>query len=261
VGVAAPTGGNGSASGSAGYGDNGLVATASSNTKQGGSGAGGTYSGGGYTYIPWTTHVQYGAGGAIIKPLAVYPCPADQTAYVVYGPGGAYVGVICVPTPPPVTPGSGNPIMALAQQASSQQPWPNLGVNANPAAGLAGVPAWFWLGQGVAVIPPASATSGPITVTVRATLTDVVWDFGDGAAPFDSGSSTGRPYPQESDVTHIYQASTYGLPGGYLANVALRFSVEYSVNGGPWTTFGTKVRTYSTSYRVGQAQPEAVPAQ
>lgn len=201
-----------------------------------------------------------GAARSSSPPIS-YPCPANETAYLVNGPSGAYLGTICVPPASPGAPGSGNPIIILAQQASSQQPWPSLGVNANPSRGLAGVAGWFWLGPGVAAIPPASAASGPITVTVRATLTDVLWDFGDGTTPVDSGSSTGRQYPQESDVTHVYQASTYGLPDGYAVKVGLQFLVEYSVNGGPWTTFGTKARPYSTSYVVGQAQPEAVPTQ
>jgi hypothetical protein len=256
--VAAPSAGTGS--GTAGYGDQGIVATAASEQHGGGGGSGGTYSGGGYTFtqIPLPT-LPY-IGGFFINTHAVYPCPPSQTAYVVRAPDGTNLGVICVPNPTPGTPGAGNPVLVLAQEASGRQPWPGLGVDANPSNGLAGVAAWFWLGQGVTAIPPASATSGPITVTVRATLTDVVWDFGDGSPVFDSGPSAGRPYPQPSDITHVYQTDSYGLPGGYTVTASLSFTVAFSVNGGPWTAFGSKVRAYSASYTVGQAQPEAVPA-
>jgi hypothetical protein len=104
-------------------------------------------------------------------------------------------------------------------------------------------------------MPAATATSGPLTVVVRAQLVDVLWSFGDGGS-YDSGESIGRPYPAASDVQHVYQTDTYGSLAGYTVNVTLRFSVSYQVNGGPWTLLGFKARTYSSQYSVNQAQPE-----
>lgn len=107
-------------------------------------------------------------------------------------------------------------------------------------------------------MPIATASAGALTVQVRATLTDVVWDFGDGSPEFESGTGLGHAFPQESDVSHTYQTASSG--SGYAVRTALRYAVEYSVNGGPWTNFGTKSTAFTASYQVGQAQPEAVGA-
>ena len=255
--------------GTAGYGDEGINAAAQSNSDgRKGGGTGSYYSYGGYTYKPVTDNtifgpvqtVQYGAGGALIKPpIAPSPaCGPGETGYFVYGPDGSPMGVVCVPASTPGTPTPSNPVLTLADQATSLVPWPNLVVSANPNSGLSGLASWFWIGGGSVVVPPASATAGPLTVTVRATLVDAIWDFGDGTAPLDSGSSLGQAYPTPSDVAHLYQASSYGLASGFTLTLTLRFGVAYSVNGGSSTPFGTATRTYSRSYPVYQAQPEGV---
>jgi hypothetical protein len=53
-----------------------------------------------------------------------------------------------------------------------RQPWPNLQLNVNPGVGLAGLATWFWC-AGSAAMPDATASSGPLTVTVHATFSDV----------------------------------------------------------------------------------------
>jgi hypothetical protein len=108
-------------------------------------------------------------------------------------------------------------------------------------------------------MPPASATAGPLTVTVRAALLDVLWDFGDGGRT-DSGLSLGQAYPRQSSIGHVYQTDTYQQPGGYQVAATLRFGVWYSVNAGPWRFLGTKGKSYALSYAVNQIQPEGVPA-
>lgn len=264
--VAPPTSGPMGTEGSAGYGQAGIQASASS-TEQGTSKrGGGYYSGGGYTYQPILNNtvnapypVQYTAQGYLIKPLATptqAACPPAQTGYYVYAPDGSPAGIVCVPNVPASAP-AGSPVQQLAQQASSQQPWPNLVAGANPNVGVSGLASWFWLGGGSANLPQATASAGPLTVAVRASLANMVWDFGDGTL-YDSGSSFGRPYPQQSDVTHIYQTDSYGLNGGYQLTVTLQFAVEYSVNSGPWQALGTKARVYSSQYPVYQVQPEGV---
>jgi hypothetical protein len=180
-------------------------------------------------------------------------CPPGQTGYLVYGSGGSSsFGVICVPTGQAVT----SPEQQLAQLASSSQPWPNLVLDVNPGSGLTGLGSWFWLGGASTSMPDATASSGPLTVRVHAALAGATWDFGDGSR-YDS-SDLGQPYPTPSDVKHIYQTDTYGLPQGYTVAGILRFLVTYSVNGGPWQQLGVKARAYSRSYSVFQLQPEAV---
>ena len=196
--------------------------------------------------------------GTIIAPQGgtQSACPPDQTGYLVYGSGGnTTFGIICVPSGLPAN----SPEVLLAQQASSKQPWPNLVLGVNPVTGLTGLASWFWLGGGSAAMSDATASSGPLTIRVHASLIGATWDFGDGSRT-DSGD-LGQAFPAGSDVQHVYQTDTYGLPGGYTISGLLRFLVTYSVNGGPWQQLGLKTKAYSHSYSVFQIQPVAVGGQ
>jgi hypothetical protein len=248
--------------GSAGYDPTGISATTS--TQPTGSGTPSTAPS--YTYRPVPGNSVPGAcptqnNGLISNPCAGIPtsaCPPAQTGYYVYDSNGNALGLVCVPNPtdsllPPTT-----PEIALADQASSRQPWPTLTMGINPRAGLTGLPSWFWL-SGSAAMPDAVATSGPLTVRVRARLAGVSWEFGDGLG-FDS-VDLGQPYPAQSGVQHLYQTDTYRLPNGYRVIAILRYLVTYSVNGGSWNTLGVKTRPFSQQYLVYQLQPEAVAGQ
>jgi len=248
--------------GSAGYDPNGITAAASTQP----SGSGTTSTGPTYTYRPVPHNSVPAPGvqnnnGLLSNPNAVIPipaCPAGQTGYYVYDSNGNSLGIVCVPNPtdsllPPTT-----PEIALADQASSRQPWPALTLGINPSAGLTGLPSWFWL-SGSAAMPDAVASSGPLTVRVRARLAGVSWEFGDGLG-YDS-QGLGQAYPAQSDVQHLYQTDTYRLSSGYSVVAVLRYLVTYSVNGGPWMTLGVKTRPLSQQYLVYQLQPEAVAGQ
>lgn len=181
-------------------------------------------------------------------------CPPGQMGFFVIDPNGVNQGVVCVPAQGAVAPAS--PAVQLAEQASAAQPWPNLVVGISPVIGLTGLPSWFWMG-GSATMPDATASANGIAVTVRATLMDVVWNFGDGAT-FDAGADLGSAFPVASRIQHVYQTDTLGLTGGYDVSVVLRFRVTYSVNGSPFLDLGTKARPYRSSYVVNQLQPQAV---
>jgi hypothetical protein len=250
--------------GTAGFGNAGITAAAAVNTT-GNKGEQNLGSGLSFTYtaIPDNTLVTVGGppqaiNGVIPKPGTGFQtaCPPGQTGYYVYDSTGQFAGVLCVPNGVATATGSAA-VIALAQQASSREPWPLLTVSVNPATGITGLQSWFWLAPGNAAMPPASATAGPLTVTVRAALIDVLWVFGDGSR-LDSGKSLGQAFPQPSNVRHVYETDTYGLSSGYQAGATLRFGVWYSVNGGPWQFLGTKARSYSLSYVVNQIQPEGV---
>ena len=185
-------------------------------------------------------------------------CPAGQTGYYVYDSNGNSLGIVCVPNPtdslaPPTT-----PELALADEASSRQPWPVLRLGINPTTGLTGLPSWFWL-TGSASMQEAVASSGPLTVRVRARLEGVSWEFGDGLG-YDS-IDLGQAFPAQSDIQHLYQTDTYHMSNGYAVVAILRYLVTYSVNGGPWKTLGVKTRPISQQYLVYQVQPEAVAGQ
>jgi len=249
--------------GSAGYDPSGIQATAQS---QGTGAAPPPYQGtdSGYTYreIPYNAVVvpgplQMNQYGVIQVPQGAgqAACPSGQTGYYSYDPNGNFAGVVCVgnQAPPPANATAAQ----LAEMASQHQPWPNLAMGVNPGQGLTGLSSWFWLGGGSPSMPDATASASGMTVTVRATLVDVLWDFGDGSG-YDSGSDIGQAYPASSDVQHVYQTDTFGRPAGYLISALLRFKVTYSVNGGPWTDLGIKARPYSRPYSVSQLQPQAV---
>jgi len=248
--------------GSAGYDPSGISATTA--TKPSGSGT--TSSVPTYIYRPVPNNAIPAPGpiqnnnGTLSNPNAALSqpaCPAGETGYYVYDSNGNSLGLVCVPNPtdsllPPTT-----PEIALADQASSRQPWPTLVMGINPGTGLTGLPSWFWL-RGSASMPDATASSGPLTVSVRARLAGVTWEFGDGIG-YDS-IDLGQAYPAQSDVQHVYQTDTYGLSNGYTAAAVLRYLVTYSVNGGPWLTLGVKTKPYSQPYSVYQVQPEAIGA-
>jgi hypothetical protein len=253
--------------GSAGYGPVGIQAHAEDSKPAAAAPAGSAGSSGdNYTYravpynvLPIAGPIQVSNQGVISNPTgpgASAACPSGQTGYFVYDTQGYSKGMICVPSPTDNLPPATSPEIALAEQASSSQPWPSLTMGINPGIGLTGMPSWFWLAGGSASILDATASSGPLTITVRAKLAGITWMFGDGAG-YDS-QDLGHAYPAPSEIQHTYQTDTYGRQAGYTVSGVLRYAVTYSVNGGPWATLGVKVRAFNQQYIVNQLQPEAV---
>ena len=229
----------------------------------------GTYNGPVYIYRPVPYNAIPDSGPIIVNSQGVISnptgpgshsaCPNGQTGYYVYDSLGYSLGMVCVANPTDSLPPATSPEIVLAEQASSHQPWPTLTLSINPGVGLTGMSSWFWLAGASPSVPDATASAGPLTVTVRARLAGVTWEFGDGMG-YDS-ADLGRAYPTPSDVQHVYQTDTYGLQAGYTVSGILRYLVTYSVNGGPWTTLGVKTKAFSQQYSVFQAQPQAVPGQ
>jgi hypothetical protein len=247
VNVSAVSNGPSVSNGSAGFNESGTQAQADTRTDQG---------------LPGTLALLPGARGGsslTFKPggtiAGILACPPPNTAFAVFDQAGNFVGTICMASQAP----QAGPLptqLQLAQQASVQQPWPNLQVGINPGTGLTGLASWFWL-AGSPQMPDATASAGPLTVTVHAALIDVVWDFGDGSG-VSSGADLGRAFPAQSSIQHMYQTDTFGRPGGYSVTALARYMVTYSVNGGPFSELGVKARPYSFAYQVNQLQPEAV---
>ena len=249
--------------GSAGYDPNGITATASTQP----SGPGTTSTEPTYNYRPVPYNAAPGScpttqtNGTISNPCSQIPapvCPAGQTGYYVYDSNGNSLGIVCVPNPTDSLLPSTTPELALANEASSRQPWPVLRFGVNPSVGLTGLPSWFWL-SGSASMADAVASSGPLTVSVRARLEGISWEFGDGLGY--ASLDLGQAYPAQSDIQHLYQTDTYRVTNGYTVIAILRYLVTYSVNNGPWKTLGVKTRPISQQYVVYQLQPEAVAGQ
>jgi hypothetical protein len=249
--------------GSAGYDPNGITATASTKPSR----PGATSTEPTYNYRPVPYNAAPGScpttqtNGTISNPCAQIPvsvCPAGQTGYFVYDSNGNSLGIVCVPNPTDSLLPSTTPELALANEASSRQPWPVLRLGINPRVGLTGLPSWFWL-SGSSSMADAVASSGPLTVSVRARLEGISWEFGDGLGY--ASLDLGQAYPAQSDIQHLYQTDTYRVTNGYTVIAILRYLVTYSVNGGPWKTLGVKTRPISQQYLVYQLQPEAVAGQ
>ncbi len=148
---------------------------------------------------------------------------------------------------------------ALAAPAMPQ--WTDLAsrVNANPARiGLVGFDSWFWLDPA-----PRTATihesDGGIDYAITATPVSAQWSFGDGAVAELAGPrGYGRSYPQQSPVTHVFEAHNQR---GYVVKASVRYSVTWtaSIAGqseGPYA-MGTLVQAaIPLIYPVEQAQPE-----
>lgn len=258
-------------SGSAGFDQSGIVSGANSRSAEPPRGAApqpGTPDAGAVTLRPIPNNalpcgnagpVQQGTGGAVLVPACVptNACPVGETGFYVYDANGAPIGVVCVSTRTAIGVG-GQAVspLQLAQTASARQPWPALLVGVNPGVGLTGLASWFWL-SGDPAMADASASAGPLTVTVRAALDEVTWDFGDGSST-SSGTDRGNAFPVASRIQHVYQTDTFGRTGGVVVSALVRYRVTYSVNGGPFVPLGLKAQAYRTTYQVNQLQPQAV---
>jgi hypothetical protein len=135
---------------------------------------------------------------------------------------------------------------------------PAISVAANPQRiGLVGLDSWFWL----------SPTPRPVTVhevdggtdyAITATPISADWDFGDGVhAFFTDAASYGQPYPQQSSITHSYEAHNQG---GYLVGASVRYALTWTAviagqHVGPYPMGTLPAAAIPLRYPVEQAQP------
>ncbi|HEV3100891.1 MAG TPA: hypothetical protein VG426_00995 [Candidatus Dormibacteraeota bacterium] len=148
-----------------------------------------------------------------------------------------------------------------ALAAPPMPPWDELAaqVRANPSRiGLVGLDTWFWLDPMPHAITVHENDAG-IDYAITATPVSVAWQFGDGARADMAGpSGYGRPYPQQSSVTHVYEAHSQD---GYPVQASIRYAVSWTAliagqTVGPYP-MGTFVETATgLLYPVEQAQPE-----
>lgn len=126
--------------------------------------------------------------------------------------------------------------------------------------GLIGLPVWMW----VANLAPntygpvtRSVSDGGITVTATATVSDVVWDMGDGSEPIHCGEGT--PYAdrfgkQDSPTCgYRYESISAGQPGGAYAVIASSYWVVEWAGGGMTGTIEFDLSS-TEDVRVGEAQ-------
>ena len=131
-------------------------------------------------------------------------------------------------------------------------------VAANPGlVGLVGLDSWFWLDPAPRPLTIDEQDRGT-DYAITATPLSVAWDFGDGGGVSLAGpDGYGRPPPQRSPVTHVYEAHSQA---GYLVQASVRYEVTWTavVGGqrvGPYP-MGTFMQTaIPLRYAVEQAQP------
>jgi hypothetical protein len=116
--------------------------------------------------------------------------------------------------------------------------------------GVTGIPSLFWV-EGYDGEPISESLSAfGLTVQVQATMTDVVWDFGDGTPPVHAG--LGEAWPERSSVQHTYADPSTGA--GHPVTVSVTLQPSFSVNGGAPTQLAPIVLTFTRSYVVREVQ-------
>jgi hypothetical protein len=149
----------------------------------------------------------------------------------------------------------------LAPPPTPSWPPPSSAVAANPdAPGLVGLDSWLWLAPAPVAISADEVYQG-IRYTVSATPVGVTWDFGDGStAGYANRDGFGRQYPEQSPVTHTYQAHS---ETGYEVRAWIRYVVTWTatVDGrafGPYPLGAVTLPAGPLRYPVEQAQPELI---
>jgi hypothetical protein len=124
--------------------------------------------------------------------------------------------------------------------------------------GLVGLDSWFWLDPAPRAITTHEVLAGN-DYYVTATPVSVHWDFGDGTNVDLAGAAAyGRPYPQQSTVTHVFEAHNQD---GYPIRVSVQYAMTWTAliagqMSGPYP-MGTATRpAVAIRYPVEQAQPE-----
>ncbi|MBV8950834.1 MAG: hypothetical protein JOZ99_08165 [Actinobacteria bacterium] len=182
------------------------------------------------------------------------PTPGAELYYVFCG--DAYVGMLWAV---PSQFNGGNlaaSIRSLAERLVQDLPYPRIGVGISPEErGLTGLESWFWVtgSNGAALVDTVRGLGH--TVTVEARATEATWDFGDGTS---SVSGLGRPYPERSDVTHVYERRSGR--DGYASSVAFRFDARYRVDGGEWQTLDPVERVAQRTYPVDEVRAQLLPS-
>jgi hypothetical protein len=167
--------------------------------------------------------------------------------------------------PPEVRPGpnGGNDPHSVALDMLAHIPLPDIHLRANPDLGLVAIPEWFWIegyngqpfGQSRTVTLPPPAPGLPptsFTVTVRLWPKQYDWSFGDGQDLITQ--SIGKAYPQESDIQHVYQHSSFAFAQGYPLWLTVEYGAEFSVNGGAPQPLPAIRHTYRAVHQVQEIQ-------
>lgn len=140
----------------------------------------------------------------------------------------------------------------IAMRLRDEMPIPSVTVDVNPERGLVGTESWFWIaGYDGSAIADSTDAFGDL-IEVEARVTRYEWSFGDGATLVSE--TPGKAYPARSEVRHVYERSSLGLPDGYPVEATFVFAVRYRVDGGAWIELPGITRLARADYPVRESQ-------
>jgi hypothetical protein len=115
--------------------------------------------------------------------------------------------------------------------------------------GLVGLPVWMWTTFDWGPFE-SSATDGPLTVTISATVTSVVWDMGDGSPKItcDSGTPYDGSNRQSPDCGHVYTN-----PGDYTITASTVWVGTWSDSGVAGAPLQRPIQSQTTVH-IGELQ-------
>jgi len=224
------------------------------------------------TYGYWDPGIQCYTAFADPQPPASDPAwsghqPGDGSVWKVSCPNAGWPGAgafITVSMQWFATPPAGPDPAALAAQASALLTMRAPAIATAPKNGvtaLVGAPVWVWDDKNTQTWGPqaVTVTAGGLSVTATASVTDVIWDFGDGSTPVDCANG-GTPYQPgfggaaSPDCGHLYAVSSAALPGGrYTLTATAVWKLTWAATDGQRGTM-TFHLTDTATLAVGEAQ-------
>lgn len=175
----------------------------------------------------------------------------DELPYLVWC-DEELVGLVWIGVGEGGTPGAAPSPEEIAMQLRDRIPIPTVTIEVNPDQGLVGIDSWFWI-DGYDGQPISESTNAfGRRIEVEARVQRYEWRFGDGRTVMSD--SPGRPYPDRSDVRHVYERSSLGHEDGYPVEVGFVFAVRYRVDGGGWLELPGIERVADASYLVRESQ-------
>ena len=142
---------------------------------------------------------------------------------------------------------NGNAARPLAESVRNRMEVPSSNIGVRPdTRGVTGIPSLFWV-DGAQPNMQQSTSAFGVTVTVSATLADVVWNFGDNTTVLHGG--TGQPWPQRSDIKHNYRDT-----GTYTVTVTLTYLASFTASNGAGGQLQPIVVTFTRPYDVHEVQ-------
>ncbi len=251
--------GGGSTSESGSGGGGGTRPGGGSSSSGGGGSSGGGSSSTATTEPPIDNPVSCSSTEDFLNPAPGTTCGSNQpfiTPTTPATPAG--------PTPPAGgttgTTQAPRPAVQIARETAQRTLLPLPGVQTSPPAGrdqLVNLPTWLWVDDWNP--RRASATEGPLTVTVVATPRSVTWRMGDGSevvcgagTPWDRAL---REEQQSTDCSHAYAHSSANQPGMlYQARATMAWDVTWTATNGESGSLGQANRSVDFTMRVAESQ-------